>query len=245
MRVLVVGATSAIAQAAARLWAQQGHALFLLARDEARLSLVAADLRARGASSVAHAAFEACAFQDHPRAVGDAVAALGGSVDIALVAHGSLPDQASCEGDSLAALGAIQVNGLSVVSVVTEIANCMEAQGHGTLLAIGSVAGDRGRQSNYVYGASKALVATFLQGVRNRLHGHGVRVVTVKPGFVDTPMTAHLAKGPLWAAPEQVGAGIVAAAAGGPDVVYLPRFWAAVMGVIRAIPERVFKRMRL
>lgn len=246
MNILVLGATSAIAQATARLWARQGHALFLLGRDTGRLSLIAADLRVRGAVSVGQARFDAGALTDHARMLDEAVAALGGTVDVALVAHGSLPDQQACERDPALALQALEVNALSVISLLTLLANRMEAQGRGSLVVIGSVAGDRGRQSNYVYGTAKAAVATFLQGLRNRLHGRGVHVLTVKPGFVDTPMTAHLPKGgPLWATPERVAAGILAALRRRADVVYLPWFWAGIMLVIRLVPERVFKKLRL
>lgn len=243
-RILVIGATSAIAEAAARQWAGQGHRLYLLARDAQRLGAIAADLRVRGAASVDCALLDACAFERHAPVLDAAIAALGG-LDIALIAHGSLPDQQACERDPALALAALQTNALSVIALVTHLANRFQAQGSGALVVIGSVAGDRGRQSNYVYGSAKAAVAVFLQGVRNRLQPHGVRVVTVKPGFVDTPMTAAFPKGPLWATPERVARGIVAAAERGPEVAYLPGFWRWIMLAIRAIPEAIFKRMKL
>ena len=112
-------------------------------------------------------------------------------------------------------------------------------------MVISSVAGDRGRQSNYVYGSAKAAVTTFLQGLRNRLHPAGVQVLTVKPGFVDTPMTSAFPKGPLWASPEQIARGIHRAIQKRKDVVYLPGFWRLIMRVIREIPEAVFKRLSL
>lgn len=243
-RVLVFGATSAIAEAAARHWAARGDRLYLLGRNAERLAAIAGDLKVRGASFVEYAQIDACAYEVHAAALDAAVAALGG-LDIALVAHGSLPDQARCEQDAELALAELGTNALSVVSLVTHLANLLQAQRSGTVGVIGSVAGDRGRQSNYVYGAGKAAVAVFLQGVRNRLHPFGVRVVTLKPGFVDTPMTAAFRKGPLWASPEHVGKALVAALDHGADVVYLPGFWRWIMWAVRAIPESMFKRMRL
>jgi short-subunit dehydrogenase len=139
----------------------------------------------------------------------------------------------------------LQTNGTSVIALLTLLANRFEAQGHGTLAVIGSVAGDRGRQSNYVYGTAKGMLAIFLQGLRNRLHRRGVNVLTIKPGFVDTPMTAGFEKGPLWASPEQVASRIIVAIDKGWDVVYAPAFWRLIMLVITTIPERVFKRLSL
>ena len=169
-----------------------------------------------------------------------------GGIDIALLAHGTLSDQAACQQSVATTLAAIHTNALSVISLATLLANLFEARGQGVLVAIGSVAGDRGRQSNYVYGAAKGMVGLFLQGLRNRLSGQGIQVITVKPGFVDTPMTAAFEKkGLLWAQPDQIAKGIVAAVEHRRDVVYLPWFWRWIMAVIRHIPEGVFKRMKL
>ncbi|HXC65533.1 MAG TPA: SDR family NAD(P)-dependent oxidoreductase, partial [bacterium] len=123
--------------------------------------------------------------------------------------------------------------------------NRFEAQGRGCLAVISSVAGDRGRQSNYVYGTAKATVTAFLSGLRNRLFRSGVQVLTIKPGMVDTPMTAALKKGPLFASADTVAAGIVRAVDKRRDVVYVPGYWRLVMGVIKALPEGVFKRLKL
>jgi decaprenylphospho-beta-D-erythro-pentofuranosid-2-ulose 2-reductase len=131
------------------------------------------------------------------------------------------------------------------MSVLTHLANRFERQGFGTIAVISSVAGDRGRQSNYVYGAAKGAVSIFMQGLRNRLHPRGVQVLTIKPGFVDTPMTAAFPKGILWARPQQVARGICEAIEKKRDVVYLPWFWSPIMGVIRGLPEALFKRLRL
>lgn len=243
-KVLVVGATSAIAEATARLFAADRDRLFLAARDPKRLAAVAADLRVRGAERVGHALYDALDRDRPPTLIEEAVATLGG-LDTVLIAHGSNPDQQLCEQSFDAARRELEVNALSVLALLTLLANRFEAQGRGTLCVIGSVAGDRGRQSNYVYGTAKAAVATFMQGLRNRLHRSGVRVITIKPGFVDTPLTAGREKGPLWATPQQVARGIHRAIARGGDVVYLPAFWRPIIVIIRLLPERVFKRLSL
>jgi short-subunit dehydrogenase len=244
-RIVIVGATSAIAHAAARLWAERGAGLFLVGRDAARLEANAADLRVRGAASVATHAMDATDDAGHAPMLATAVAALGG-VDVALIAHGTLPDQRECEADLARLRAEIETNGVSVCLLSQLFANHFVAQGAGVLAAIGSVAGDRGRQSNYAYGAAKGLVARFTEGLRNRVAKAGVQVLLVKPGFVDTPMTAEFEKkGLLWAQPDAIATGILRAIEAKRDVVYLPWFWRWIMLIIRHIPERVFKRMSL
>ena len=244
-RILIIGATSAIAEAVARMYAAQGQHLYLLARNAERLQTMAADLKLRGAASVYHAAFEAADFARHREILDDILAHAGGHLDIVLIAHGTLPDQSACEQDFRLALEEFNTNGLSILSLLTHLASQFERQGKGTLAVISSPAGDRGRQSNYVYGAAKAAVSVFLQGLRNRLQSHGVHVLTIKPGFVDTPMTAEFKKGPLWAKPESVAAGILRAIEKKKSVVYLPWFWRWIMLIIVHIPEFIFKRMKL
>jgi short-subunit dehydrogenase len=169
-----------------------------------------------------------------------------GQVDIALVAHGTLPDQKACEQDVALALQEFSSNGLSVIALLTTLANRMEAQCSGTIAVISSVAGDRGRPSNYLYGTAKAAVSTFCEGLRARLFKSGVHVLTVKPGFVDTPMTQGLPlPGPLVAKPEQVAHDIYMAIAKRKDVVYTRWFWRGIMTIIRLIPNFVFKRISL
>jgi short-subunit dehydrogenase len=243
-KILIIGATSAIAEATARLWAARGDALFLVGRDGARLETIAADLRVRGAASVACFTMDARDTAAHAAMLAAACAALGG-VDVALIAHGSLPDQKACAASVEQTLREIETNGVSVVALATLLGAAFDEQGSGSLAVIGSVAGDRGRQSNYVYGAAKGMVGVFLQGLRNRLAKRGVQVLTIKPGFVDTPMTAAFTKGALWAKPDAIARGIVRAIDRRADEVYLPRFWWLIMTLIRHIPERVFKRLSL
>lgn len=243
-RILIIGATSAIAEATARLWAARGDALFLVGRRADRLDVIAADLRVRGAAVVGSFVMDACDIAAHVAMLEAAERAIGG-LDVALIAHGSLPDQKACETSVELTLREIEINGLSVVALATRLGEKFEAQGRGSLAVIGSVAGDRGRQSNYVYGAAKGMVSLFLQGLRNRLARKGVQVLTIKPGFVDTPMTAAFSKGALWAKPAGIAGGIVRAIDRKSDEVYLPGFWYLIMALIRHIPERVFKRLSL
>jgi short-subunit dehydrogenase len=243
-KILIIGATSAIAEAAARRFAQRGDALYLLARNGERLDHLARDLKIRGAASCTGALFDVNDFDRHAAAIAAAAAAMDG-LDAVLIAHGTLSDQQACQADAALTLREISTNALSVISLLTHLANRFEAQRHGTLAVIGSVAGDRGRQSNYVYGSAKGMLAIFLQGLRNRLHKAGVQVLTIKPGFVDTPMTAAIPKGPLWASPDTVAQAIVRGMDGGRNTVYTPTFWWGIMAVIRAVPETIFKKLSL
>ena len=243
-KILIIGATSAIAEATARLWAVRGDALFLVGRRAGRLNTIADDLRVRGAASVACFTMDACDTVAHEAMLEAAQAALGG-LDIALIAHGSLPDQPACEASVELTMKEIDVNGLSVIALASRLGAILAAQGRGSLAVISSVAGDRGRQSNYVYGAAKGMVSTFLQGLRNRLAKQGVQVLTIKPGFVDTPMTASFKKGALWARPDDIARGIVSAVERKADEVYLPGFWWLIMALIRHVPERIFKKLSL
>jgi len=241
-KILILGATSAIAQATARIWAKRGDAFVLVARNEKQLEAVATDLQVRGAKSVDHTVLDLCHLQHHAALIDKAHQMLGG-LDIVLIAYGVLSDQKACEKDIAEANKSLTVNFLSVVSLLTPIANRFEKQGSGVIAVISSVAGDRGRGSNYLYGSAKAGVTAFLSGLRNRLSRSGVTVLTIKPGFVDSPMTIHIAqKGFLWATPETVSKGIVKAIDRKKDVVYLPWFWWWIILIVRHLPERIFKK---
>ncbi|MER2532911.1 MAG: SDR family oxidoreductase [Candidatus Competibacter sp.] len=243
-KVLIVGATSAIAEAVARLLAAQGDLLYLVGRRAEALEAIAADLRVRGAARVQTEVMDANAIERHASLLDHADVALGG-LDTVLIAHGTLSDQAACQQSVALTFQELHTNALSVIALLTLIANHFEAQRVGTIAVISSVAGDRGRQSNYVYGTAKAAVSTFLSGLRQRLYKSGVQVVTIKPGFVDTPMTRDFSKGLLWAKPERVARDIVRAMENGKDVVYTPGFWWAIMQLIKSIPEFVFRRLSL
>lgn len=240
--VLVLGATSAIAQAWMRSLAPHGTKFFLVARQEERLRAVAADLQTRGAAAVHIEALNLDRTDEHPAMLERAARVLG-RIDCAMIAHGVLGDQAQADRDFSHAAMLLHTNLVSVVSLGTWLANYFEAQGQGTLAAISSVAGDRGRWKNCVYGASKAGMNMFLDGLRNRLDRRGVQVLTIRPGFVSTPMTAHMPQGPLFAQPERVARDIQRAIEKRHDIVYTPWFWRWMMLAVRLIPEWKFKRM--
>lgn len=241
-RLLVVGATSAIAAATARRFAAEGARLVLAGRNAARLRMVAEDLQARGAAEVAVLSYEATEPEVAPRLLSEAEERLGG-LDAVLIAHGTLPEAEACRRDPARAAEALVVNGVSAV-LLAEAAAARLPPG-GCVAVLGSVAGDRGRRSNYLYGAAKAMVDVYLEGLRHRLTGSRIRVVTVKPGLVDTPMTAHISKGPLFATPDRVGAAVHRAMHKRDGAVYVPWWWRPVLFLIRVLPERLFRRLPL
>lgn len=245
-RIVIIGATSAIAEQCARLWAERGPIdATLVGRDMGRLERVAADLRVRSPGSTI-ATEVANLLESGSIARTAASLTVGGVPDIVLVAHGSLPDQAACQGDLDEARTAIEVNGTSPVLWAEAFAGPAFAAGRGTIAVIGSVAGDRGRRSNYAYGAAKGMVTRWMQGLQHRAVGTGVRPVLIKPGPTDTPMTAALkAQGRVrgLAPVEDVAAAIVRGIDRGAPVVYAPGKWALIMMVIRHLPRFVFDRM--
>ena len=243
-RVVVFGATSAIAQAVARRLAARGARLHLVGRDPEKLEAVRADLAARGAAAVTTSIADLDQLARHRALVDEAERALG-TIEAALVAQGTLSHQGECEADFDRTAAEWLTNFIAPACLAAELANRMEARGAGTIAVIGSVAGDRGRRTNYVYGTAKGALAIFLQGLRGRLYAKGVKVVTLKPGFVDTPMTAAFRKGLLWASPDQVAAGIVRAMERGTPEVYLPWFWRPIMFILRHVPERIFVKLKI
>ncbi len=242
-RIVIVGATSAIAEHCARRWVGAGPVdLVLIGRDLAKTERVAEDLRVRGPASTVVA--RTGDFVD-PRAIAALVDELAaGPIDIALIAHGSLPDQATCQADPLAAHEALAVNAVSPALFAEAFAGHMERTGRGRLGIIGSVAGDRGRKSNYVYGAAKGLVTRYAQGLQHRLAATEVRVTLIKPGPTDTPMTASLkSSGAKLASVDDVAGAIVRGIDEGRATVYAPGKWALIMMVIRHLPAFVFNKM--
>jgi len=239
-KIIIFGATSAIAQACARIWAAGGTEFVLCARDEARLQIVATDLKGRGAANVSTAIFTAESVES---CTNSALQALANGCDIALIAHGVLTDQKDCQQNSAALASDIQINFTSYAIIAEVCAKFFEQKRAGTLVLVSSVAGDRGRASNYIYGASKAAVAALASGLRGRLSKVGVNVLTVKPGFVDSPMTAHLKKGALFASTDTVGTLIVKAVESRRTVIYTPGFWRVIMGILAHVPERIFHKL--
>ena len=243
-RIVIIGATSAIAEHCARLWVQnQPVDLTLVGRDTQRIERVATDLKVRGPQSQIRVV--QAEFLD-PEAIDATVENIvqSGNVDIVLIAHGSLPDQVDCQDDLQACREALDVNGVSPVLYAEAFAKRMEKANHGTIALIGSVAGDRGRKSNYVYGAAKGLITRYAQGLQHRFAGTGVKLVLIKPGPTDTPMTAHLkSKGAKLASVESVAKQTVEGIEASKPVIYAPGKWWLIMMVIRHIPSFVFKKM--
>jgi decaprenylphospho-beta-D-erythro-pentofuranosid-2-ulose 2-reductase len=239
-RVLIFGATSAIAGEVARLYAARGARLHLVGRNAEKLAALAATLPAGQVTSQIADFAKLAEGEDVVRA---ALAALGGGVDVALIAHGELGDQLETERSIAAAEASFVANFTSVVALLIPLANHLEAARAGRLGVLSSVAGERGRPRNYTYGAAKGALNVYLQGLRSRLHPAGVTVTTVKLGPVDTPMTRDHKKTALFAKPEAVARGIVAALDAGAAEVYVPRLWALIMPIVRIVPERLFQLM--
>ncbi len=242
-RVLILGGASAIGEQVARPLASMGAALYLTGRDRTRLEKIAADLRVRGASRVVIEPLDLSHTAAVDGVVSRAQEALDG-LDTLLIAAGLLPEQGRASAEPELLRESLEINATVPMLVLEEAARLFEQQGRGQIVAIGSVAGDRGRATNYAYGAAKGALEIFLSGLRQRLHTSGVQVLLVKPGFVDTPMTADFKKGPLWASPERVARDIVRAMERGRSVIYTPWYWRWIMLIIRHIPERIFVRMR-
>lgn len=245
MKIVVLGALSEIAEAACRHLATDGASLMLVGRSEEKLEAVAADLRTRGAAEVLTATAD-LAIADPDQSLHHYAEALGG-LDAVVLAYGQLGDQAALAADPAATRALIDVNFGSAAGWCLCAAARFERMGAGTLVVIGSVAGDRGRQSNFIYGATKAGLAALVEGLAHRLAPGGARAVLIKPGLVATAMTAHMDRGGrLWCKPETVGR-IVADAVRRPKatIVYAPGFWRPVMMIVRAIPSAVFHRTKL
>jgi len=243
-KILVLGATSGIAEATCRIWAAEGARLFLVARNAEKLAAVAADLRTRGASFVDTAIADLDDTDKHPALLSHAVNSLTG-LDVAYLAHGILGDQAKAEQDFNTAAQIIYTNYMAPVSLLTWLANFCVQRHAGTLAVISSVAGDRGRKSNYLYGSSKAGLSAFLGGLRNRVDREGVTVLAIKPGPVKTSMTSGMKGSEKFADVDKVAQSIVKAIDKRQDVLYVPFQWQPIMFVIRHIPERVFKKLNL
>lgn len=240
--VLILGAASDMARAVARSFAEAGHPIQLAARNVERLEDDARDLRTRFGAEVTLHDFDALAIDSHEAFV----SALPALPEVAVCAVGAMGTQEGSEADPVAAARVMRSNFEGPASILAHLANAMEARGSGTLVGISSVAGDRGRASNYVYGSAKAGFTAFLSGLRNRLAKKGVHVVTVLPGFVNTAMTEGMdTPGPLTAEPEEVGAAILKAVRKQTNIIYSRSIWRIVMAVIRNIPEPVFKKTSL
>jgi short-subunit dehydrogenase len=243
--VLILGATSAIASALAKEFALHKFDLSLGGRDQEELGALASDLHLRYDIRADVFSFDALATQTHASTLESFLSEAGNALEGVVVCLGYLGDQAKGQADWEEAHRILETNFAGCVSALNILANHFEARRAGFICVLSSVAGDRGRQSNYLYGAAKAGLSTFLQGLRNRLFHAYVKVITVKPGFVDTHMTYGRPGLLLVASPERVAEDIYGAIAKGKDVVYTPWFWRYIMLIVRSIPETIFKRMHM
>jgi len=241
--ILILGATSGIARCVAAELARQGHALILAGRDGEELERLADDLRLRHQVQVWTQRFEALDFDAHDDFLARCEAECDGHLSGLVLAYGVMEDQAHAAADFTLARQMIDINYTSAVSICNRAAAHFQNKGDGFLCALSSVAGDRGRASNYLYGSTKAALSAYLEGLGAALRGSGVRVITVKPGPVDTPMTRG--RGGRLASPHRVARDIVRGIERGREMVYTPWHWRWIMAVIRAMPRAIFKRMKI
>lgn len=242
--VLILGASSPIARATAVAFAQNGYAIFLAGRELEDLEKLGEDIKIRYQVPVKWGIFNALAYDTHASFIQNVSTIMGGLEGV-YVGFGMTGDQAKGESDFNEAHKIIQTNYVGAVSALMHSANLLAKSKQGFIIGISSVAGDRGRQSNYIYGSAKAGLTSYLQGLRNRLYPLGVHVLTVKPGFVDTSMTYGKEGVMFNAPPEAIGQAIYHAAMKRKNVVYLPWFWRIIMRVVKLIPEPLFKRLRM
>lgn len=243
-KILIYGATSAIAHHTAINFAMDGWELHLVARDAGKLNIVKQDIFARYNTDIILYKQDAVEFDKHQE-IFDEIVSNANGIDAVLIAHGTLPEQEIIQNNPELIRKEFEVNALSVISIATIAAEYFEKKKSGSIAVISSVAGERGRMSNYVYGSAKAAVTAFTSGLRNRLSHSGVNVLTIKPGFVDTPMTSKFEKNFLYAKPEDVGRSIYKAILEEKNVLYVPSFWRLIMCIVRSIPEGIFKKLKM
>jgi decaprenylphospho-beta-D-erythro-pentofuranosid-2-ulose 2-reductase len=241
-RVLVFGASSAICQELLRLYAVQGGSFYLVGRSEHKLVAVGDDLVARGGQLAGHSSYDFNDWEQHQECLVRARESLG-EVDLVVVAHGTLPDQEECESSSAAVKTCLDDNFTSAAIIIQVCAQQLSQQGKGTLAVLSSVAGDRGRKSNYTYGAAKAGIDAFLQGLQGRFAGTEINIVNIKPGMIESPMTSGMTKGAVWSTPEKIAPTIYKAIEQGRRVCYVPGYWRLIMLIIRGLPTSVLARL--
>ncbi|NQX89549.1 MAG: SDR family NAD(P)-dependent oxidoreductase [Halioglobus sp.] len=242
LRVLVYGATSGICHEVLKRYATEGAGFFLVGRNAQKLAAVADDLVARGGEVLGSSSYDFKDWGQHEPVIAQAVERLG-AIDVALVAHGTLPEQLETEVSTAATQACMDDNFTSVTVVTQALAQQLALQGQGKLAVISSVAGDRGRKSNYTYGATKAGIDAFLAGLQGRFSGTDIRVVNIKPGMTVSPMTAHMAHGLLWSTAQDIAPGIHNAINRGTPVHYAPGYWRLIMLIIRLLPTAVVAKL--
>ena len=244
--ICIIGATSAIAAACAeRLIETKGEINFaLIGRSGPKLESLSTKLTGLGALAITHHILDIAQLDAHEDTIQAAAKNLG-QFDIVIIAHATTPNQLVCEADIDAALEAFFINGTSVISLLTRLTSKHLVKEKGTIVVISSVAGDRGRRSNYVYGSAKAAITSFSSGLRARLTDQNINVLTVKPGYVDTPLNDGIELPKFMVVtPQYAARKIVSSIAKRKSVIYVPYFWYFIMLVVRAIPETIFKRLK-
>ncbi len=241
-KILVFGATSAIAHEAMKLFASDNCEFYLVARDPTKLTIVADDLRARGGVIVGTESYDFCEHNQLTASMTNATDALK-SIDLVFVAHGQLPDQRTMEQDAAALSQSININYTSNAVICMAAISQLEQQGHGKLAVISSVAGDRGRKSNYAYGATKSGLSTMLEGLSGRTANSNINIINIKPGMIDTPMTSSMSKGALWASPAAIAPAIYKAIQSSKSVVYVPGYWRFIMLIIKLMPAKILYKL--
>lgn len=241
--ILIIGATSSIAQNCAKIWATEKNNFYLIGRNEIKLNQIISELKAQGNQVVMSKTIDLNNVNNYSIFINEIISEFK-KIDIVLIAHGSLGDQKESELNIDKMMEEININALSTISLLTILANYFEKQKNGSIAVISSIAGEKGRAINYVYGSSKAMVTTFVSGLRQRLSNKNVSLITIKLGIVDTPMTSKLKKNFLWSNSYSVAKKIVNAVSNNKEEVYIPGFWGIIILIIKLIPNKIFKKMR-
>lgn len=242
--IVILGATSGIAQAVAKEMLADDVVFHLVARNKEKLNIVVADLVARGCNRAESYLLDFNDMSRHAEVV-KTISDAADVIDTLFVCFGIMHSQQDCEANVAKAVEQLNSNYTHAVSLLVLFSQSMAKQSSGSIAVVSSVAGDRGRKSNYIYGSAKAGLSIFLEGLRYKLHGQGINVLTIKPGFVDSPMTADIDKGALWATTEQVAKHIVKAIRKKKSVIYVPPFWFFIMAIIKLIPAFIFRKLNV
>ncbi|MEY5131377.1 MAG: hypothetical protein RL734_1444 [Bacteroidota bacterium] len=245
MHILILGATSAIAHAFAKRYAKEGNHVFtLMGRNQQRLNACASELSALGNNVIYPIVVDFMNASEIIQAINKSIQNVG-SIDIAVLAQGSLSDQEKANKDFQYLHDEFMLNAMSMIIPAQCIANHFKEIKKGILIGIGSVAGERGRKGNYAYGSAKSAIHTFLSGIRNDIGNEHIRIMTIKPGFVATPMTSHLKQSPLFVKPDFIAKEIIRGIEQGLDVMYIPSYWRFILMIIRALPEKIFMKLNI
>ena len=243
-RLVVIGANSAIAKSVLNIYAAKKASICLISRDEKKLQASSQDLKVRGAGELLCKSINLSEDLDFNKVCTEIEEEFP-NFNRVLIAHGSLSDQLACETNLNLLKREFQLNAFSTVALAQGLSARLPKNLSASLAVISSVAGDRGRASNYIYGSAKACVSTFLSGLRQKLQNSQIRIIDIKPGFIDTPMTSEFKKGALWAKPDKIAQAIYTAMETKNSSVYVPGFWRLIMTVICSIPNFLFKKLNL